>query len=245
MSILLGGTLRRLGEHCAGSLLRAGACAGVRAVGTSAASPTKLHEVVDLEALSREPPHAIRDIWHRRAVARELTLPIHAPPLNPQHARSFHEARSAHQVGLVLSAGEYVRMQERARQSPMITLPVPKSEEQGALVPDAFVTVLVQAQLPAILATTVADFTEHGANAPARFQVTVYTELAEAKDCVLVRGDIVDKGLLEWQDAAQLLRDICAMWIDDERYQHVHAFNHVPEQFQYDAVLQLCGCKAA
>ena len=101
-----------------------------------------------------------------------------------------------------------------------------------------------QAQLPTILVTAVSDYQTVGTSAPARFVVTIYSELAESKNSVLVRGDIVDSGLLDWDDANQLLSDICAMYIVDHRYAHVHAFNHKPESFDYDAVLQLFSCKS-
>ena len=57
---------------------------------------------------------------------------------------SFHQSRKAQQVGMVLTSAEYAKMEPRCRESPMITIPVRKSVEQGASGPAAFVTVLIQ-----------------------------------------------------------------------------------------------------
>lgn len=103
----------------------------------------------------------------------------------------------------------------------------------------------LQAQLPQhLLLTTVEDFQARGADASCQFMVTFYPELAASKDVVLARGDILNRALLEFEEAQALLPAMCDLYLNDGAYAHVRAFNHSPATFVFDDVLDHFGIGA-
>lgn len=96
----------------------------------------------------------------------------------------------------------------------------------------------VQVQTPHILITGLEDYKARGTQAAPYFTISYYTEFAESKDLVLVRGDIVFTSKLTDTEAKWLLETAHSFYLNDTRYKLVERFNKETRDFEFEDVLR-------
>ncbi|KAJ1387553.1 hypothetical protein SESBI_39887 [Sesbania bispinosa] len=101
-----------------------------------------------------------------------------------------------------------------------------------------YTTMFVQVQTPHILFTGLEDYKARGTQAAPYFTVTFYTEFAESKDLVLIRGDVVFTSKLTDSEAQWLLETAQSFYLNDVRYKLVERFNKDTRDFEFKDVLQ-------
>ncbi|GKV53634.1 hypothetical protein SLEP1_g60152 [Rubroshorea leprosula] len=89
-----------------------------------------------------------------------------------------------------------------------------------------------------MLFTGLEDYKARGTQASPYFAATFYTEFAESKDLVLIRGDIVFTSKLSDDEAKWLLETTQSLYLNDTRYKLVERFNKEPRNFEFKDVLQ-------
>nr|GMD91928.1 ATP synthase mitochondrial F1 complex assembly factor 1 [Ipomoea batatas] len=99
-------------------------------------------------------------------------------------------------------------------------------------------TMFVQVQTPHILITGLEDYKARGTQAAPYFTISYYTEFAESKDLVLVRGDIVFTSKLTDTEAKWLLETAHSFYLNDTRYKLVERFNKETRDFEFEDVLR-------
>lgn len=97
---------------------------------------------------------------------------------------------------------------------------------------------MVAVQTPHIIFTGLEDYKARGTQASPYFTVTYYTEFAETKDTVLVRGDVVFTSKLSDEEAKWLLETAQLFYLNDSRYKLVERFNKQTREFEFKDVLQ-------
>ncbi|CAK9142878.1 unnamed protein product [Ilex paraguariensis] len=101
-----------------------------------------------------------------------------------------------------------------------------------------YTTMFTQVQMPHILFTGLEDYKARGTQAAPYFTVSYYTEFAESKDMVLVRGDVVFMSKLTDSEAKWLLETLQSFYLNDVRYKLVERFNKETREFEFKDVLQ-------
>lgn len=99
----------------------------------------------------------------------------------------------------------------------------------------------MQVQLPHMIFTGLEDYKARGTQASPYYTVTHYTEFAETKDTVLVRGDVVFTSKLTDSEAKCLLETAHSFYLNDVRYKLVERFNKETHDFEFKDVLQALG----
>lgn len=97
---------------------------------------------------------------------------------------------------------------------------------------------IVTVQMPHILITGLEDYKARGTQASPYFTVTHYTEFAESKGVVLIRGDVVFTSKLNDSEAKWLLETTHSFYLNDARYKLVERFNKETREFEFKDVLQ-------
>lgn len=92
--------------------------------------------------------------------------------------------------------------------------------------------------MPHILFTGLEDYKARGTQAAPYFTATYFTEFAETKDMVLIRGDIVFTSKLSDSEAQWLLETAQSFYLNDMRYKLVERFNKQTHEFEFKDVLQ-------
>jgi ATP synthase F1 complex assembly factor 1 len=87
--------------------------------------------------------------------------------------------------------------------------------------------------------TGLEDYKARGTQASPYYTVTHYTEFAETKDTVLVRGDVVFTSKLTDLEAKCLLETAHSFFLNDVRYKLVERFNKETHDFEFKDVLQV------
>lgn len=93
-------------------------------------------------------------------------------------------------------------------------------------------------QLPHILFTGLEDYKARGTQAAPYITVTFYTDFAETKDLVLIRGDVVFTSKLSDSEAEWLLETTQSFYLNDVRYKLVEQFNKQTRDFEFKDVLR-------
>uniref|UniRef100_A0A0R0JUP6 ATP synthase mitochondrial F1 complex assembly factor 1 n=1 Tax=Glycine max TaxID=3847 RepID=A0A0R0JUP6_SOYBN len=83
------------------------------------------------------------------------------------------------------------------------------------------------------------DYKARGTQAAPYFTVSFYTEFAESKDLVLIRGDVVFTSKLTDSEAKWLLEAAQSFYLNDARYKLVERFNRQTHDFEFKDVLQV------
>jgi ATP synthase mitochondrial F1 complex assembly factor 1 len=94
-------------------------------------------------------------------------------------------------------------------------------------------------QMPYMIFTGLEDYKARGSRASPYFTVTHYTEFAETKDTVLIRGDVVFTSKLTDEEAKCLLETAQSFYLNDVRYRHVERFNKETHEFEFKDALQV------
>ncbi|MCI14655.1 ATP synthase F1 complex assembly factor, partial [Trifolium medium] len=68
--------------------------------------------------------------------------------------------------------------------------------------------------------------------------VSYYTELAESKDLVLIRGDVLFTSKLTDSEAKWLVETAQSFYLNDARYKLVERFNKDAQDFEFKDVLR-------
>jgi hypothetical protein len=185
-----------------------------------------------------------------------------------------------HCVGTVLSAEEYKVLSARAKASPMFVLPLRKTVvrrgggggsgggSSGADAADdhptssqpptppttAYLTLLLQWQLPLLLVTTVDEYRRLGPSAPPHLVATFYPQLADSKGVVLARADLTGGGgvggvsgkvrggaVASRAEARTVLELARAFYTDGEMHRLAYRFNHDQKGFDFAELLRALG----
>lgn len=92
--------------------------------------------------------------------------------------------------------------------------------------------------MPHMLFTGLEDYKARGTQAAPYFTVSYYTEFAESKELVLIRGDVVLPSKLSDEEAKWLLETAQSFYLNDARYKLVERFNKETREFEFKDVLQ-------
>ncbi|KAH9748930.1 ATP synthase mitochondrial f1 complex assembly factor 1 [Citrus sinensis] len=110
---------------------------------------------------------------------------------------------------------------------------------QGLLSDESRISyMLLFIQLPHILVTGLEDYKARGTQAAPYFTASFYTDFAESKDLVLIRGDIVFTSKLTDSEAEWLLETIQSFYLNDVRFKLVERFNKEARNFEFKDVLR-------
>ncbi|XP_044980860.1 uncharacterized protein LOC123448142 [Hordeum vulgare subsp. vulgare] len=93
-------------------------------------------------------------------------------------------------------------------------------------------------QPPHMIFTGLEDYKARGTQASPYYTITHFTEFAETKDTVLVRGDVVFTSKLTDAEAKRLLETAHSFYLNDVRYNLVERFNKETHDFEFKDVLE-------
>lgn len=93
-------------------------------------------------------------------------------------------------------------------------------------------------QMPYMIFTGLEDYKSRGTQASPYLTVKFYTEFAESKDLVLIRGDIVFTSKLTDEEAEWILETAQSFYLNDVRYKLVEQFNKQTRDFEFKDVLR-------
>ncbi|XP_027908718.1 uncharacterized protein LOC114168178 [Vigna unguiculata] len=134
-------------------------------------------------------------------------------------------------VGASMKAKLYNLLAHRASECRYFVIPLWKGS--------GYTTMFVQVQTPHMIFTSLEDYKARGTQASPYFTVSFYTEFAESKDLVLIRGDIVFTSKLTDSEAEWLLETAQSFYLNDARYKLVERFNRETRDFEFKDVLQI------
>ncbi|KAL5774354.1 hypothetical protein ACOSP7_011911 [Xanthoceras sorbifolium] len=133
-------------------------------------------------------------------------------------------------IGASMKAQLYRLLEQRANDCRYFVIPLWKGS--------GYTTMFAQVQLPHILFTGLEDYKVRGTQATPYFTVTFYTEFAESKDLVLIRGDVVFTSKLTDSEAKWLMETAQSFYLNDVRYKLVEQFNKDTRNFEFKDVLR-------
>ncbi|XP_052202203.1 uncharacterized protein LOC127807973 [Diospyros lotus] len=133
-------------------------------------------------------------------------------------------------IGTSMKAKLYRLLEQRAVHCRYFVIPLWKGS--------GYTTMFVQAQMPHMLFTGLEDYKARGTQAAPYLTVSYYTEFAETKDLVLIRGDIVFTSKLTDSEAKWLLETAQSFYLNDVRYKLVERFNRETQEFEFKDVLR-------
>ncbi|CAJ2654263.1 ATP synthase mitochondrial F1 complex assembly factor 1 [Trifolium pratense] len=133
-------------------------------------------------------------------------------------------------VGLTMKANLYHLLEHRAKECRYFVIPLWRG--------NGYTTMFVQVQTPIMLFTGLEDYKARGTQASPYFTVSYYTELAESKDLVLIRGDVVFTSKLTDSEAKWLVETAQSFYLNDARYKLVERFNKDAQDFEFKDVLR-------
>jgi ATP synthase F1 complex assembly factor 1/histone-lysine N-methyltransferase SETD2 len=279
------GAIGGVGVVGVGALRSFGSSAAPQFAAFTMPSPTQLDAVMRMETLVDRTADEIEDIWmeyHGGDAAAAATTTSGSDAAAAPQPPSPPPAGD-HCVGTVLSAEEYKVLSARAKASPMFVLPLRKTvvkrrkqqeqgEEGGAAAaaaaadadassssssPPAYLTLLLQWQLPLLLVTTVDEYRRLGPNAPPHLVATFYPQLADSKGIVLARADLTGPGggkgsgagsgaaVASRAEARTVLELARAFYTDGEMHRLAYTFNHEQQAFDFNELLRALGLEGA
>ncbi|WJX20557.1 hypothetical protein P8452_10098 [Trifolium repens] len=133
-------------------------------------------------------------------------------------------------IGASMKAKLYHLLEHRAKECRYFVIPLWRGS--------GYTTMFVQVQTPHMLFTGLEDYKARGTQASPYFTVSFYTEFAESKDLVLIRGDIVFTSKLTDKEAKWLMETTQSFYLNDARYKLVERFNKETRDFEFKDVLQ-------
>ncbi|KAJ4830681.1 hypothetical protein Tsubulata_027993 [Turnera subulata] len=140
----------------------------------------------------------------------------------------FHLGRG--HIGATMNVKLYHLLVQRAADCKYFVIPLWRG--------NGYTTMFVQVQMPHILFTGLEDYKARGTQAAPYFTITCYTEFAESKDTVLIRGDVVFTSKLSDDEAKWLLETAQSFYLNDVRFQLVERFNKQTRDFEFKDVLR-------
>ncbi|CAH9114220.1 unnamed protein product [Cuscuta epithymum] len=136
-------------------------------------------------------------------------------------------------IGASMKASLYHLLEQRSQNCRYFVIPLWRG--------NGYSTMFVQVQAPHILITGLEDYKARGTQASPYFTISYYTEFAESKDLVLVRGDVVFTSKLSDSEAKWLLEIAHSFYMNDTRYKLVETFNKETRKFVFEDVLRALG----
>ncbi|XP_022845805.1 uncharacterized protein LOC111368661 isoform X2 [Olea europaea var. sylvestris] len=133
-------------------------------------------------------------------------------------------------IGASMKATLYHLLKQRAVDCRYFVIPMWKG--------NGYTTMFLQVQMPHMLFTGLEDYKARGTQAAPYFTASYYTEFAESKELVLIRGDIVFTSKLTDSEAKWLLETAQSFYLNDVRYKLVERFNKETREFEFKDVLQ-------
>uniref|UniRef100_A0A5B6YNH4 ATP synthase mitochondrial F1 complex assembly factor 1 n=1 Tax=Davidia involucrata TaxID=16924 RepID=A0A5B6YNH4_DAVIN len=133
-------------------------------------------------------------------------------------------------ISASMKAKLYYLLEERASNCRHFVIPLWRGS--------GYTTMFAQVQMPHMLFTGLEDYKARGTQAAPYFTVSYYTEFAESKDLVLIRGDVVFTSKLSDSEAKWLLETTQSFYLNDVRYKLVERFNKETREFEFEDVLQ-------
>ncbi|KAJ8761119.1 hypothetical protein K2173_000798 [Erythroxylum novogranatense] len=134
-------------------------------------------------------------------------------------------------IGASMNAKLYHLLLQRATDCRYFVIPLWRGS--------GYITMFAQVQMPHIMFTGLEDYKIRGTQASPYFTITFYTEFAENKDMVLIRGDVVFTSKLSDEEAKWLLESIQSFYLNDVRYKLVERFNKQTHDFEFKDVLRV------
>ncbi|KAK9268142.1 hypothetical protein L1049_010582 [Liquidambar formosana] len=133
-------------------------------------------------------------------------------------------------IGTSMKAKLYYLLEQRAAPCRYFVIPLRRGS--------GYTTMFAQVQMPHIIFTGLEDYKARGTQAAPYFTVSYYTDFAESKDLVLLRGDVVFTSKLSDEEAKCLLETTQSFYLNDVRYKLVERFNRETHEFEFKDVLQ-------
>lgn len=133
-------------------------------------------------------------------------------------------------IGVSMKAKLYKLLEQRAADCPYFVIPLWRGS--------GYTSMFSQVKIPHMIFTGLEDYKARGTQASPYFKVTHYTEFAESKDLVLVRGDVVFTSKLTDDEAKWLLETTHSFYLNDSRFRVVERFNKQARDFEFKDVLQ-------
>lgn len=139
-------------------------------------------------------------------------------------------------VFAVIPAEEYAQIRTRAKEYPTFVYPLPKG--------DGYEMFLKQFSAHSFYFTQLLAYQTHKENAPICLTLDHYTELAEEKGIVLMRGE-ANKDVLSPEEAQVLSLQVPIFYgrKSTQRFDLVRKFNCQPDQFDFrDLIIEFQAC---
>ncbi|XP_027105439.1 uncharacterized protein [Coffea arabica] len=133
-------------------------------------------------------------------------------------------------IGASMDAKLYHLLKQRAENCRYFVIPLWKGS--------GYTTIFFQVQMPHMIFTGLEDYKARGTQAAPYFTVSYYTEFAESKELVLIRGDVVFTSKLSDSEAKWLMETAQSFYLNDVRYKLVERFNKETRDFEFKDVLQ-------
>ncbi|XP_028238122.1 uncharacterized protein LOC114417198 [Glycine soja] len=156
--------------------------------------------------------------------------PLQRKPLDLGRIWSTYHIGRGH-IGATMKAKLYHLLEHRASECRYFVIPLWRGS--------GYTTMFVQVQTPHMVFTGLEDYKARGTQAAPYFTVSFYTEFAESKDLVLIRGDVVFTSKLTDSEAKWLLEAAQSFYLNDARYKLVERFNRQTHDFEFKDVLQV------
>ncbi|TVU32311.1 hypothetical protein EJB05_24036 [Eragrostis curvula] len=155
-----------------------------------------------------------------------------AKGLSPEHLVAawddYHLGRG--HIGASMKAKLYHLLEQRSDTCRHFVIPLWRGS--------GYITMFMQVQMPYMIFTGLEDYKARGTQASPYYTITHYTEFAETKDTVLIRGDVVFTSKLTDEEAKVLLETAHSFYLNDMRYRLVEGFNKETHEFEFKDVLQ-------
>ncbi|CAH8389306.1 unnamed protein product [Eruca vesicaria subsp. sativa] len=133
-------------------------------------------------------------------------------------------------IGITMKAQLYRLLEQRATECRYFVIPLWRG--------NGYITMFAQVEAPHMIFTGLEDYKARGTEAAPYLTTTFYTELAETKDLVFIRGDVVFTSKLTDEEAKWLMETAQSFYLNDTRYKLLERFNKNTHEFEFKDVLQ-------
>lgn len=133
-------------------------------------------------------------------------------------------------VMAALEPAQFKKLHERAMAAPRFVVPLLRNE--------GFINFYTEYNGAKFLITPLERFQKEGPSAVPGLILNFYRDYAEKKGIVLMRGD-VHRPTLSPDEAHILTGTLQIFHLDDSKHQLMQRFNHQPNKFSFDELLQV------
>ncbi|GMH02046.1 hypothetical protein Nepgr_003885 [Nepenthes gracilis] len=133
-------------------------------------------------------------------------------------------------IGASMKAKLYRLLEQRAADCQYFVIPLWRGS--------GYTTMFAQVKIPHMMFTSLEDYKARGTQASPYLTVCHYTEFAESKGLVLIRGDVVFTSKLNDSEAEWLLKTAQSFYLNDSRFKLVECFNKQTRDFEFKDVLR-------